>query len=75
MRLAKGEITPEEFERLRNAIESQTTRASRPRSHHIIGSGDSRGLASLGLVEVERHTRGRLNVKLTTLGFLAINNP
>lgn len=44
-------------------------------SHHIIGSGDSRGLASLGLVEVERLTRGRLNIKLTTLGSLALNNP
>ena len=28
-------------------------------SYHILGSEDVRGLASLGLVEVERHKRGR----------------
>jgi hypothetical protein len=37
-------------------------------SYHIHGSKDSRGLESLGLVEVERGKRGRLRVKLTPLG-------
>ena len=37
-------------------------------SYHIRGSQDSRGLESLGLVEVERGKRGRLRVKLTPLG-------
>jgi DNA-binding MarR family transcriptional regulator len=37
-------------------------------SYHIRGSRESRGLESLGLVEVERGRRGRLQVRLTTLG-------
>ena len=37
-------------------------------SYHIRGSQDSRGLESLGLVEVERGKRGRLQVRLTPLG-------
>jgi len=37
-------------------------------SYHIRGSQESRGLESLGLVEVERGKRGRLQVKLTPLG-------
>lgn len=37
-------------------------------SYHIRGSQDSVGLESLGLVEVERGRRGRLRVKLTSLG-------
>jgi hypothetical protein len=37
-------------------------------SYHIRGSEESRGLESLGLVEVERGKRGRLRVKLTPLG-------
>jgi hypothetical protein len=37
-------------------------------SYHIRGSEDSRGLESLGLVEIERGRRGRLRVKLTPLG-------
>jgi len=37
-------------------------------SYHIRGSRESRGLESLGLVEVERGKRGRLQVKLTPLG-------
>ena len=36
-------------------------------SYHIRGSEESRGLESLGLVEVERGKRGRLRVKLTPL--------
>ncbi len=37
-------------------------------SHHIRGAENSRGLRELGLVETERVTRGRIRVKLTTLG-------
>ena len=37
-------------------------------SYHIRGSQDSKGLESLGLVEIERGKRGRLRVKLTPLG-------
>jgi len=37
-------------------------------SYHIRGSQDSRGLESLGLVEIERGKRGRLRVTLTALG-------
>jgi hypothetical protein len=37
-------------------------------SYHIRGSRESRGLESLGLVEIERGKRGRLQVKLTPLG-------
>ena len=43
-------------------------------SYHILGSEDVRGLASLGLVEVERHKRGRLRVKISTLGSIALQN-
>ena len=37
-------------------------------SYHIRGSQESRGLESLGLVEIERGKRGRLKIKLTPLG-------
>jgi hypothetical protein len=37
-------------------------------SYHIRGSQDSMGLEGLGLVEIERGKRGRLRVKLTSLG-------
>jgi len=37
-------------------------------SYHIRGSQESRGLEGLGLVEIERGKRGRLQVKLTPLG-------
>jgi hypothetical protein len=37
-------------------------------SYHIRGSQESRGLESLGLVEIERGKRGRLQIKLTQLG-------
>ncbi len=41
-------------------------------SYHVKGARDSKGLADLGLVEVERAERGKTNVKLTTLGRLLI---
>jgi DNA-binding MarR family transcriptional regulator len=37
-------------------------------SYHIRGSQDGKGLESLGLVEIERGKRGRLHVRLTSLG-------
>jgi hypothetical protein len=37
-------------------------------SYHIRGSQDSKGLESLGLVEIERGKRGRLRVRITALG-------
>lgn len=41
-------------------------------SYHVQGSKDSKGLADLGLVEVNRAERGKIVVKLTTLGKLLI---
>ncbi len=44
-------------------------------SYHIMGGKEARGLAELGLVEVEKGDRGRLLTKITTLGkLLVINN-
>lgn len=42
-------------------------------SYHIQGSKESKGLAELGLVEVERISRGKVKVKITTLGKLLIS--
>jgi PII-like signaling protein len=41
-------------------------------SYHIMGAKDSKGLAELGLLEVEKGERGRLLAKLTTLGKLLV---
>ncbi len=41
-------------------------------NYHIQGARESKGLADLGLVEVSRVERGKLTVKLTTLGKLLI---
>jgi hypothetical protein len=41
-------------------------------SYHVMGSKEAKGLAELGLVEVEKGDRGRLLTKLTTLGKLLI---
>lgn len=43
-------------------------------SYHIQGAKDSKGLASLGLLDVERRERGKISVSITTLGKLLINN-
>ncbi len=37
-------------------------------SYHIQGAEDSKGLVELGLVEVEKGTRGKSITKITTLG-------
>ena len=41
-------------------------------SYHVMGAKESKGLAELGLVEVEKGERGRLLAKLTTLGKLLV---
>ena len=41
-------------------------------SYHIMGGKEARGLAELGLVEVEKGDRGKLLTKLTTLGKLLL---
>jgi hypothetical protein len=43
-------------------------------SYHILGTENVQGLASLGLNEVERHTRSKLKVKVSSLGSIAILN-
>ncbi len=43
-------------------------------SYHVQGAKDSKGLASLGLLDVERKDRGKISVSITTLGKLLINN-
>lgn len=41
-------------------------------SYRIMGGKEARGLAELGLVEVEKGDRGRFMIKLTTLGRLLV---
>jgi hypothetical protein len=43
-------------------------------SYHVQGSKDSKGLADLGLLEVERGERGKISTKLTTLGKLLVTS-
>jgi hypothetical protein len=43
-------------------------------SYHVQGGKDSKGLASLGLLDVERKERGKISISITTLGKLLINN-
>lgn len=43
-------------------------------SYHIQGARDTKGLADLGLVEIERVERGKMEVTLSTLGKLLIAN-
>jgi hypothetical protein len=43
-------------------------------SYHVMGSKDARGLAELGLLEVEKGERGKVSTKLTTLGKLLVVN-
>jgi hypothetical protein len=43
-------------------------------SYHVQGGKDSKGLASLGLVEVERGDRGKMIINLTTLGKLLVTS-
>ena len=41
-------------------------------SYHVMGAKDSKGLAELGLLEVEKGDRGKLSTKLSTLGKLLV---
>lgn len=43
-------------------------------SYHVQGGKDSKGLAKLGLVEVERGDRGKMIINLTTLGKLLVSS-
>ncbi|MGI0023998.1 MAG: hypothetical protein ACREA4_02500 [Nitrososphaera sp.] len=43
-------------------------------SYHVMGSRESKGLADLGLLEVEKRERGRISAKLTTLGKLLVTS-
>jgi hypothetical protein len=43
-------------------------------SYHVQGGKDTKGLASLGLLDVERKERGKISVSITVLGKLLINN-
>ena len=43
-------------------------------SYHVQGAKDSKGLAHLGLVEVEKGDRGKITAKLTTLGKLLVTS-
>ena len=42
-------------------------------SYHIQGSKDSKGLADLGLLDIEKGDRGKISAKLTTLGKLLVS--
>lgn len=43
-------------------------------SYHVQGAKDSKGLAGLGLVEVEKGDRGKISARLTTLGKLLVSS-
>ncbi len=43
-------------------------------SYHIQGGNGAKGLASLGLLDLERKERGKLSATLTPLGKLLITN-
>ncbi len=43
-------------------------------SYHVQGAKDSKGLADLGLVDVEKGDRGKISAKLTTLGKLLVTS-
>jgi hypothetical protein len=43
-------------------------------SYHVQGGKDSKGLANLGLVEVEKGDRGKISAKLTVLGKLLVSS-
>lgn len=43
-------------------------------SYHVMGSRDSKGLADLGLLEVEKGDRGKISARLTTLGKMLVSS-
>ncbi|MBI4392619.1 MAG: helix-turn-helix transcriptional regulator [Euryarchaeota archaeon] len=42
-------------------------------SYHLRGGRENKGLEELGLVEIDRGTRGRLIIKLTTMGTMLLS--
>ena len=44
-------------------------------SYHIQGGKDSKGLADLGLIEIEKGERGKISARLTPLGKLLVIGP
>lgn len=43
-------------------------------SYHVMGLRDSKGLADLGMLEVEKGDRGKISAKLTTLGKMLVTS-
>jgi hypothetical protein len=43
-------------------------------SYHVQGGKDSKGLAQLGLIDVEKGDRGKISAKLTVLGKLLVSS-
>jgi hypothetical protein len=43
-------------------------------SYHVQGGKDSKGLADLGLIEVEKGERSKISATLTTLGKLLVTS-
>ena len=43
-------------------------------SYHVQGGRDSKGLADLGLVDVEKGDRGKISARLTMLGKLLVSS-
>jgi hypothetical protein len=43
-------------------------------SYHVQGGKDSKGLADLGLVDVEKGDRGKISARLTVLGKLLVSS-
>jgi hypothetical protein len=43
-------------------------------SYHVQGAKDSKGLADLGLVDVDKRDRGKISAKLTVLGKLLVSS-
>jgi hypothetical protein len=52
----------------------QVSGYGKPLLSHVQGAKDSKGLADLGLVEVEKGDRGKISAKLTTLGKLLVTS-
>ena len=53
-------------------LESISGYGKRLLSYHIQGARESKGLADLGLLEIEKGERGKISARLTTLGKLLV---
>ncbi len=87
LKLSYSEIISEAKIRILNAIHSaggsiesldqleQVSGYGKPLlSYHVMDSRESKGLADLGLLEVEKGDRGKISAKLTTLGKLLVTS-